>query len=36
VEVVVAEEAAMVMVVWQVLPAGPRLWIPTSVFSFRL
>jgi hypothetical protein len=32
---VVVEVAAMVMVVWQVLPAGPRLRIPTSVFLFR-
>jgi hypothetical protein len=36
VEVVVVEEAAEVMVARQVLPARPRLRIPTSVFSFRL
>jgi hypothetical protein len=32
----VVEEAAVVMVVWQVLLTGPLLWIPTSVFLFRL
>jgi hypothetical protein len=35
VEVVVGA-AAVVMVVWQVLLAGPLLRIPTSVFLFRL